>query len=333
MKNYLYFMRLSVAILVAVLQTQAENCQTLLNENFSFPSGALLTANGWNSHSSAGVNPVVVSPHGLIFQGYPSSDIGLAASLANSGEDVNKSFTTVTSGAVFCAFMVKVTTFDNDYFLHLAGSPVGNNYKGRVFTSGTGNSFNFGLSKGSGTTAFTTGSSFTTGSTYLIILKYSIVEGASNDLVSLYIITGSIPSTEPSAPSIGPLADAGQTDLTNVSAVALRQYSTLQNILVDGIRVATKWEDLIGTITVNEDHDIKNNPVIYPVPVSQELTVSNIHNVTMIEIFDITGIKVISTKTGATDNCRIPVNNLLQGIYLLRITTTAGVQIMRFVKS
>jgi hypothetical protein len=53
----------------------------------------------------------------------------------------------------------------------------------------------------------------------------------------------------------------------------------------------------------------------------------------MIEIFDIMGKKVISTNTGATDNCRIPVNNLLQGIYLLRITTTAGVQIVRFVKS
>jgi hypothetical protein len=332
MKNYLYLMRLSVAILVAVIKTHAGNSQTLLNENFSYPSGALLTANGWNAHSSAGVNPVVVSPQGLVFQDYPSSDIGLSALLANNGEDVNKTFTTVITGSVFCAFLVKVTTFDNDYFLHLAGSPVGNNYKGRVFTSGTGNSFNFGLSKGSGTVVFTTGSSFTTGSTYLMILKYSIVEGASNDMVSLYIITGSIPSTEPTTPSIGPLTDAGQTDLTNVSSVAMRQYSVAQNIQVDGIRVATKWEDLVGIVTCNENLTMKN-PVIYPVPVSEELTISNVHNGTLIEIFDITGKKVISTKTEATNNYKIPVKNLLPGLYMLRITTSGGIHIMRFVKS
>ena len=325
-------MRLSVAILVAVLQTQAGNCQTLLNENFSYPTGALLTANGWNAHDDADSNSVKVSSVSLVFEGYPSSDIGLSALLGNNGEDVNKTFTTVTTGNVFCAFLVKVNAIANDYFLHLANSSI-SSQRGRVYIKGTGNSFNFGLSKGTGNTVYTTGSSFTTGSTYLIILKYSIIGGVLNDVVSLYILTGSIPSTEPSPPSIGPLTDAGQTDLTNVSAVALRQYNTKENILVDGIRVATKWEDLIGTITGNEDHEIKNNPVLYPVPVSQELTVNNIHNATMIEIFDIMGKKVISTNTGATDNCRIPVNNLLQGIYLLRITTTAGVQIVRFVKS
>jgi Secretion system C-terminal sorting domain len=332
MKNYLYFMRLSVAILIAVHQTQAGNCQTLLNENFNYPSGALLTANGWNAHDDADSNSVKVSSVSLVFEGYPASDIGLSALLGNNGEDVNKTFITVTTGNVFCSFLVKVNAIANDYFLHLANSSI-SSQRGRVYIKGAGNLFNFGLSKGTGNSVYTIGSSFTTGSTYLIILKYSIVEGASNDIVSLYILTGSIPSTEPSTPSIGPLTDAGQTDLNNVSAVALRQYSTKENILVDGIRVATKWEDLVGIITVNENLDMKNNPVVYPVPVSEELTVSNIRNVTMIEIFDITGKKVISVKTEATDNCRIPVNNLLSGIYLLRVTSPGGVKIMRFVKS
>jgi len=73
--------------------------------------------------------------------------------------------------------------------------------------------------------------------------------------------------------------------------------------------------------------------VIYPDPVSEELIVSNVHNINMIEIFDITGKKIISTKTEATDNCKITVAYLSRGLYLLRITTSEGVQTMRFVKS
>src|SRR5664280_2381226 len=108
MKNYLYFMRLSAAILVALHLNVDGNCQTLLIENFSYPSGTFLTANGWTAHDAAGTNPVVVSSSGLVFQGYPSSEIGLSALLGNSGEDVNRTFTAVTSGKVFCAFLIKV---------------------------------------------------------------------------------------------------------------------------------------------------------------------------------------------------------------------------------
>jgi hypothetical protein len=333
MKNYLYFMRLSSAILAALHLSAAGNCQTLLNENFSYPSGSSLTANGWNAHSGAGNNPITVGSPGLVFPGYLSSDIGLSAVLANTGEDVNKSFTTVTSGTVFCAFLVKVNSSDNEYFLHLSGTPVGTNYKGRVITNGTGNLFNFGLSKGSETTVLTTGSLYTTGVTYLLVLKYSIISGASNDEVSLYIITGSVPATEPSKPTIGPLADAGQTDLTNVSAVVLRQNSSAQNILVDGIRVSAKWTDAVGVLTGKEDLLMADNPVLHPVPVKEELIVSNILDVIIIEIFDLTGRKVISIKTEATDIVRIPVNNLPRGIYLIRFKTSDGMKIMRFVKS
>lgn len=332
MKNYLYFMRLSVAILIAILLNLEGNCQTLLNENFNYVSGTCLTANGWKAHDDADSNSVKVSSTGLVFQGYPSSNIGLSALLANKGEDVNKTFTTVSSGTVFCAFLVQVNAIATDYFLHLAATTVVS-HRGRVFIKGTGNSFIFGLSKGSGTPVYTTGSPFTKGVTYLIVLKYSIVEGVKNDVVSLYVITGLIPGTEPSIPTIGPLADALETDLAKVSAVALRQYSPNQNILVDGIRVASKWEDAVSALTGNEEPSRTDNPVLYPVPVSEELIVSNARNVTMIEIFDFTGRKVISVKTKATDNIKIPVNQLSPGLYILRLNTSGGIKIIKFIKS
>ena len=114
---------------------------------------------------------------------------------------------------------------------------------------GSGNTYNFGLSKGSETVSYTTGSQYVTGSTYLLVLKYSIAEGASNDNVSLFIFTDAISAAEPATPSIGPLNDPGQSDLSNVSTVELRQYSSAQNIIVDGIRIAQKWEDAVGITT------------------------------------------------------------------------------------
>jgi hypothetical protein len=333
MKNYLYFMRLSVAILVAMQLNMVGNCQTLLNENFSYSSGAYLTANGWNAHDAPGTNPVVVNSQGLVFQSYPSSDIGLSALLGNNGEDINRTFTTIVSGTVYCAFLVQVNTIANGYFLHLVGVPVGTNYKGRVIINGTGNSFYFGLSKGSGTTVLTTGSPLSTGVVYLCVLKYSIVDGASNDEVCLYVITGSVPATEPLTPSVGPLADAGQTDLANVSAIALRQYSSSQNILVDGIRVALDWEDAVSALTGNENLLAADNPVLYPVPVSTELIINNTLNVNIIEISDFTGRKIISVKTKANSIIKIPVSQLSPGLYLIKFYTAGGTKTMKFIKS
>lgn len=333
MKNYLFLMRLSAVILMTMHLNVAGNCQTLLIENFSYQAGSSLTANGWNAHSGEGTNPVKVHSSGLLFPGYPSSGIGLSAILNNNGEDVNKAFTTQTSGAVFCAFLVCVNSVDSVYFLHLAGSSIGTTYKARVFINGTGSSIYFGLSKYTEIPVFTTGSVYNTGATYLVVLKYLIVAGSSNDEVSLFIIVGTVPATEPLIPTIGPVANAGQSDLTNVSAVALRQSSTKQNIIVDGIRVATRWEDAVGALTSIDYQFSENNPALCPVPVTDELTISNVRDAKTIEIFDITGRKVISVKTGATDIVRIPVNHLTRSLYLVRIKTTQGIKVLRFVKT
>lgn len=332
MKNYLYFMRLSAAMLIILLNNTGVVCQTLLTENFSYPEGSSLTSNGWIAHNGEGTNPVKVYSSGLTFSGYASSNIGFSATLNNTGEDVYRSFATVTSGTVYCALLVKVNACDNEYFFHLAGSAVGTNYKGRIYADGTGTTFNFGLSKGTGNVVYTSGSPFSTGVTYLVILKYSIVEGASNDIVSLFIVPGSIPATEPSSPSIGPLTDGVPPDLTNVGSVALRQNSALQNIIVDGIRVSQRWEDAVGALTTDPDLRKYNLPVIYPVPATDELTISYSRRIKRIEIFDISGRNVVSKNEDLTDPVRIPVNHLKPGLYILRLHTSGGIEAMRFVK-
>ena len=212
--------------------------QALLIENFDYTAGDNITAHGWTAHSSGGTQPITVNSSGLTYSGYLSSGIGNAALSDNTGEDDNKTFTSQTSGSVYVAFMAKVTTAAAGYFFHVGQSTIGSTFRGKVFMDAS----HFGVSVGSNTGTYAS-STFTTGTTYFIVLKYEIVSGTTNDKVSLFVFDSSFPSSEPGTPTIGPLTDATQTDLTNVGSIAIRQYSSTQNILIDGIRVATTWSD------------------------------------------------------------------------------------------
>ena len=181
---------------------------------------------------------------GLSYPGYPLSNIGGAAQLDNNGEDVSRNFTVQTSGAIYVACMVKVNTAAGLYFMHLGGDPIGTTFRGKVFVDGTGDPFNFGVSVGSNTATTVPGGSFQVGKTYLMVLKHEIVEGEKNDKVSLCIFSSDVPATEPATPTIGPLTDAGQTDI-NPGTIALRQAVASQNIVGDGIRIGKTWADAV----------------------------------------------------------------------------------------
>ena len=213
--------------------------QVLLDENFSYPAGDLITAHGWTAHSGSGTQPITVNSGGLSFPGYIDSGIGNAALADNNGEDDNTTFTAQTSGIVYVAFMVNVTTVSAGYFFHLGGNPIGTTFRGKVFVDATNH---FGVSVGSNTGTFAS-TTFNTGTTYLLVLKYEIVSGTTNDIVSLFIFDTSIPLTEPGTPNVGPLTDGTQSDISP-ACVALRQYSATQNFLIDGIRVAMSWADV-----------------------------------------------------------------------------------------
>jgi len=216
----------------------------LLVEDFDYSAGTLLTQNGWTAHSGSGTQAITVNNGGLSFNGYASSAVGNAALVDNNGEDVNKVFTLQTTGSVYAAFMVNVTTTAAGYFFNLGGNPINTTFRGKVFIDGTNH---FGISVGSntGTYAATT---FTNGTTYLLVVKYQINSGTNNDAVSLYVFDSSVPLSEPATPTIGPLTDNSQSDI-GVGSVALRQYLATQNFIIDGIRVTTVWSDLVASVS------------------------------------------------------------------------------------
>jgi len=116
-KNFtIYAVLLTALIVFAFRQTTHGQ---LLVEEFDYSAGELLTNHGWTAHSGSGTQPVTVNNGGLTFSGYASGGLGNSALLDNNGEDVHRTFTSQSSGTVYAAFLVKINTFTNGYFLHL----------------------------------------------------------------------------------------------------------------------------------------------------------------------------------------------------------------------
>ena len=228
---------------------------SLLIEDFTAAAGTALTSTGWTAHSAGGTNTIVTSAPGLTFTGYPSSGVGNAVSLTTSGEDDNRTFAIQSSGSVYAAFMVTVSDASTDpaggYFFHIGPDPIGTTFRGRVFIKkDASNNISFGISKAltASTDIAFTPFSYSLNTTYLIVVKYAIVAGATNDTVSLYVIASSTPTTEP-APTVT-ATDVAQSDISPGS-VALRQgaATTSPTVRVDGIRVGTDWASITQAVT------------------------------------------------------------------------------------
>ncbi len=251
MKRILPSIKIMLVVFLSSFTLQQANAQALLTENFEYAGGTLLTTAGWTAHSGSGTQAVDVIVPGLSFTGYPLSNISGAARLDNTGEDVNKTFTVQNSGTVYMACMVKINSLADGYFMHLGGDPIGTTFRAKVFTAGTSDPFSFGVSVGSNTATTVSGGSFNLGKTYLMVIKYEIADGTTNDKVSLFVISGDVPATEPVTPSVGPLTDSSQSDI-NPGSIALRQYSASQNILVDGIRIGKTWAEAVTATTASD---------------------------------------------------------------------------------
>jgi len=242
-----YFVFCSMLILTLFGSISVAAQPPIFVDNFSYSTGALLSENGWTAHSGTGTNPIAVVTPGLTYPGYPGSGVGNAAGVGTTGEDVHRVFSVQSSGAVYAAFLVNVTAASTDplggYFFHLSPDPIGTNFRVRVFAKrDEANGVAFGLSKAlttAGNIAFTP-FTYSLNTTYLIVAKYTFVDGAANDTVTLYI-NPTLPGGEPGAPTLT-ATDVAQSDIA-IGSVALRQgtASSHPTTVVDGLRIGTSW--------------------------------------------------------------------------------------------
>ncbi len=209
--------------------------QSLLVDDFSGTVGTNLTANGWVAHSGSGTTPMTIASPGLSYTNYLSSGVGNATSASGNGEDVNKSFTSTSSGSVYYSFMINtaITTTTEGYSLHLNQNNT--TFFGRFWLRLVSGNVNFGLSK-SGEAATYVATNYATNTTYFVVIKYTFNSGSTNDDGVEMWVNPALGGSEPTADiSIAPT----QTDATSLSAISIRQWNASTLARFDGIRVGT----------------------------------------------------------------------------------------------
>lgn len=240
-------------LLVALfgLATMA-HAEVLFTEDFDYQSGTSLTQhNDWFLQWGGASNMLAVEP-GLEFAGYPGSGVGNALLIEGdySNDMPHHVFEQVKSGDVYVAVMLEPTfVTKSGYFLTLRDEHADNtayNYCGRVY-AGVDENYNnvVGLRFFKKADAvFDETVHLESDKTYLLVLRYHIVEGANNDEISLYLFD-QMPTAMPENPLIGPLTDPQAPDI-NPAHVVFHGYDDDGYLTVDGLRVATTFEDAVG---------------------------------------------------------------------------------------
>ena len=293
----------------------------LLIEDFDYTAGDLLTVHNWNLTGTSTTNPIAVTSPGLTFSGYVGSNIGLAAGVNNTGQDLNKLFTAQTTGSVYASFLVNATATSaaGDYFFHFYDPTAPTAFRARTFITAQAGQMQVGLTFNASTAPTNMSTLLNFGETYLCVAKYTIIDGALNDQVSLYVFkSGDDFSVEPTTPTIGPLTGTA-TDIIP-TGISIRQFDAAQRITIDGFRVKTFWQldkdnpTSINSINANQKLEFYPNPVT-----DGYLNLSNSVNSTKsVEIFDVVGKKVLSQQTLLS---KVDVSQLTAGMYLLTVSS------------
>jgi len=250
----------------------------LLTENFNYPAGDSLGAHGWNWINSA-LNPLVVTGPGLTYTGYPLSNIGNATTVQSTGEDSYKDMNAADStGAVYCSFMVNVTSAQSagDYFFAFLPPTSTTLYTARFYARDSAG-LRFGVSKSTAAAGgiFLTPDSYNLGTTYLAVIKYQYNTPGDDAEIFVYIFSSGIPATEPPVATIGPVTGTAADNV--IGRIALRQGSATNApvAIVDGFNVGKSWADILTSVrnvssNIADGYKLSQN---YPNPFNPTTTI------------------------------------------------------------
>lgn len=269
-------MKKLIFLIAIILFTEGTNAQYKIDENFDYTAGDYLDAHGWTGNTGGATNRILITTPGLTYAGYPLSNIGNAVTLHNTGQDAYIDFATIAdssnTNSVYASCLVKVTAAQSqgDYFLAFLQTGSTTIYEGRLFARIAYGIVNFGITKANSTTDTSvarmwTEAYYTTGRTYLIVLKYTFIEGSYNDAVSLFVFDSGIPSSEP-IPTIGPISFTSVDAKGGIGRIALRQGGATRapDVIVDGIRISTSWSSIISFMNRPQLLHPANNSVNNP---------------------------------------------------------------------
>jgi hypothetical protein len=249
-----YFKKLCLTLLVALtFIAKSQSQSTLLSENFSYNLSDTLSnilGSGWTPIATVNTVNKVPVVAGLTYAGYAMSNIGNAVLVKNTGQDIGKAFigTNIRSNSVYASFLMNVSAAqaNGDYFFTMLDSALnGINYRARTFIKSSGTGFRIGVSKSGGAAvAGFNPTDLVFGTTYQVVVKYTIVSGATNDSVKLFI-NPVLGANEPAATSSAVVTENDITlnSTTGLGGIVLRQGTSTNapTLTIDGIIVGQTW--------------------------------------------------------------------------------------------
>lgn len=250
--------------------TLTANGETYLAESFDYAEGNLYGNGKWVKYGKKTTAPIQVANSPLTFAGYQDNAAGNAVRLTKeSGEYCQALFrdkgTDAAKGTVYYSALVNVSELPSGSrtaaFMALTGAnsldatkfgdaEAGSEGAG-LFAQASGEGFKLGVSRNVAnlgnvkTSVAWADEECALGTTYLVVVKYEIVDGADNDRISLWIN----PAKGDAEPAASVVADEESAEsLADVRGIELRQGSSsvakTPVAVIDEVRVASTWNEI-----------------------------------------------------------------------------------------
>ena len=264
MKKLLLFCAATMAMALTA------NGETYLAESFDYAEGNLYGNGKWVKYGKKTTAPIQVAKSPLTFAGYQDNAAGNAVRLTKeSGEYCQVLFrdkgTDAAKGTVYYSALVNVSELPSGSrtaaFMALTGAnsldatkfgdaEAGSEGAG-LFAQASGEGFKLGVSRNVAnlgnvkTSVAWADEECALGTTYLVVVKYEIVDGADNDRISLWIN----PAKGDAEPAASVVADEESAEsLADVRGIELRQGSSsvakTPVVVIDEVRVASTWDEI-----------------------------------------------------------------------------------------
>lgn len=264
MKKLLLF---SAATMAMALTASAE---TYLAESFDYAEGNLYGNGKWVKYGKKTTAPIQVAKSPLTFAGYQDNAAGKAVRLTKeSGEYCQMLFrdkgTDAAKGTVYYSALVNVSELPSGSrtaaFMALTGAnsldatKFGDTEAGSegagLFAQASGEGFKLGVSRNVAnlgnvkTSVAWADEECAIGTTYLVVVKYEIIDGADNDRISLWVN----PAKGDAEPAASVVAEEECSEsLADVRGIELRQGSSsvakTPVAVIDEVRVASTWNEI-----------------------------------------------------------------------------------------
>ena len=246
------------------------SAETYLAESFDYDEGNLYGNGKWVKYGKKTTAPIQVAKSPLTFAGYQDNAAGKAVRLTKeSGEYCQMLFrdkgTDAAKGTVYYSALVNVSELPSGSrtaaFMALTGAnsldatKFGDTEAGSegagLFAQASGEGFKLGVSRNVAnlgnvkTSVAWADEECALGTTYLVVVKYEIIDGADNDRISLWVN----PAKGDAEPAASVVAEEECSEsLADVRGIELRQGSSsvakTPVAVIDEVRVASTWNEI-----------------------------------------------------------------------------------------